>query len=118
LLGIAPQATASEINAAWRNKARATHPDLHPDDPGALERMCALNVARDVALRAVDSRDTEQEHAPERHGQATSPSSLDPLLTMPMPRSARIRGLRPTVEVRSAKQRERGLRFHVAIVWG
>ena len=39
LLGIAPDATASEIKKAYRKTALRLHPDKNADDPSATERF-------------------------------------------------------------------------------
>jgi len=55
-LGVRPSASAQEIQAAYRKKARETHPDHNPDDPGAAERFQevkeAYQVLRDPERRA------------------------------------------------------------------
>ena len=55
-LGISPTATAHEINAAWREKLKKTHPDRVADLDTAFqtladERTKKLNAARDEGLR-------------------------------------------------------------------
>jgi hypothetical protein len=45
LLGIDPGASADEIGRAYRRAARATHPDVHPDEPSAAERFGAITIA-------------------------------------------------------------------------
>jgi DnaJ-class molecular chaperone len=47
-LGIARDATADAIKRAWRKLAREHHPDLHPDDAAAPERLKAINRAYEV----------------------------------------------------------------------
>ncbi len=44
-LGLAPGASPEEIKRAWRRVARATHPDLNPDDPDAARRFKAAEAA-------------------------------------------------------------------------
>ncbi len=46
-LGV-PDATREEIKKAYRQKAKLYHPDLHPDDPQAAEKMNELNEAYDM----------------------------------------------------------------------
>ena len=48
VLGVSPDASNDEILAAWRGLAKRWHPDLHPDDPRAHERMRIINQAKDV----------------------------------------------------------------------
>ncbi len=49
-LGLLPDATASEIRVAYRQRVRASHPDLNQGDPEAVSRMTRLNVAAKVLL--------------------------------------------------------------------
>ena len=49
-LGLLPDATASEIRVAYRQRVRASHPDLNQHDPDAVPRMTRLNVAAKVLL--------------------------------------------------------------------
>lgn len=60
LLGVSEGATATQIRFAYRLRARASHPDLHPNDPNAGRNMALLNSAvrilLDPALRAAYER--------------------------------------------------------------
>lgn len=47
-LGVRPSASADEIRAAYRKKARETHPDQNPDDPKAAERFRTIKEAYQV----------------------------------------------------------------------
>ena len=47
-LGLTKKATAEEIKKAYRKIARTSHPDLHPDDPGAEERFKEAGRAHDL----------------------------------------------------------------------
>lgn len=45
LLGIGRNASAADIERAYRRAARATHPDIHPEDTSASERFTAVAIA-------------------------------------------------------------------------
>jgi len=47
-LGISPSASLEEIRAAYREKARETHPDHHPEDPDASARFQKVKEAYHV----------------------------------------------------------------------
>ncbi|MDV3348957.1 DnaJ domain-containing protein [Leptothoe sp. LEGE 181152] len=47
-LQVSPDATQTEIKAAFRRLARRYHPDLNPNDPRALEKFRALHEAYEV----------------------------------------------------------------------
>lgn len=48
VLGISKGASKEEIKKAYRKKAKENHPDLHPDDPRAAEKMNEINEAYDM----------------------------------------------------------------------
>lgn len=48
VLGVPKSATASEIKAAFRKKAKKCHPDRNPDDPQALNRFRDITLAYDI----------------------------------------------------------------------
>jgi hypothetical protein len=48
ILGVAPNAPREAVEAAYRAKAKAAHPDMG----GSTAAMAELNAARDAALRA------------------------------------------------------------------
>jgi curved DNA-binding protein CbpA len=45
LLGVARGASAADLGRAYRRAARATHPDVHPDDAVAADRFHAVTIA-------------------------------------------------------------------------
>jgi DnaJ domain len=47
-LKVGTQATDAEIKAAWRQQAKANHPDLNQGDPDAAARMLAVNQAHEI----------------------------------------------------------------------
>jgi curved DNA-binding protein CbpA len=48
VLGVQRGASADEIRAAYRKAARASHPDLHPEDATAHERFKRVQVAYEI----------------------------------------------------------------------
>ena len=50
VLGVSRNATKDEIKKAYRKKAKECHPDFHPDDPKASERMNEVNEAYDMLM--------------------------------------------------------------------
>lgn len=48
VLGLEEGASADEIKKAYRQMAKINHPDLHPNDPDAVERMNEINEAYDM----------------------------------------------------------------------
>ncbi|MBR2860581.1 MAG: DnaJ domain-containing protein [Clostridia bacterium] len=53
VLGVSPGATQEEISKAYKKLAKKYHPDLHPNDKHAEEKMSQINAAYD-ALRNGD----------------------------------------------------------------
>lgn len=50
VLGVPQGASQDEIKKAYRKKAKECHPDLHPDDPSAPQRMKEVNEAYDMLM--------------------------------------------------------------------
>ena len=48
VLGISRDASQEEVKKAYRKKAKEYHPDLHPNDPKATEKMNEINEAYDM----------------------------------------------------------------------
>ena len=48
VLGVSENATPDEIKKAYRKRSKECHPDLHPDDPHATEKMNEVNEAYDM----------------------------------------------------------------------
>jgi hypothetical protein len=57
VLGVAHDASTSEITKAFRRCALECHPDAHPDDPTAADRFLAVVAAHDVLGDEVTRRD-------------------------------------------------------------
>lgn len=50
VLGVSQDASQDEIKKAYRKKAKECHPDLHPDDPTAKQKMQEVNEAYDMLM--------------------------------------------------------------------
>ena len=63
VLGVSPGAGEDEIKKAYRKKAKECHPDLHPDDPHATEKMNEVNEAYDMLMHPEKYRGQPQQGA-------------------------------------------------------
>lgn len=61
ILGIPRTATKDEIKRAYRKKAKQYHPDLHPNDPEAAEKMNQVNRAYDMLSNPEKYKRQEQQ---------------------------------------------------------
>lgn len=50
VLGLAPNASQDEVKKAYRQMAKKYHPDLHPNDPAAAQKMNEVNEAYDMLM--------------------------------------------------------------------
>ncbi len=63
VLGISRDASTEEIKRAYRKKAKEYHPDLHPNDPKAAEKMNEINEAYDMLSNPEKYQKREQSGA-------------------------------------------------------
>lgn len=73
VLGVARNASAKDIKAAFRKLAKKHHPDQNPDDPKAKERFSAANQAYEILgdekkKAAFDRGEIDAEGKPRFHG--------------------------------------------------
>ena len=64
VLGVSKDATKDEIKRAYRKKAKEYHPDLHPDDPKAAEKMNEVNEAYDMLNNPEKYQNRQQSRGP------------------------------------------------------
>ncbi len=89
-LEVSPNARPAVIEAAWRRLNQEYHPDHHPDDPAALDRLKLINAAHDV-LRDPEQRRTYDARRQSAQAGRTSQSRQDSAPrppTTPPPRPA------------------------------
>lgn len=63
VLGISRDASKEEVKRAYRKKAKEYHPDLHPNDPRAAEKMNEINEAYDMLSNPEKYQKREQSGA-------------------------------------------------------
>lgn len=68
VLGVSRDASQEEIKKAYRKKAKEYHPDLHPNDPSATEKMNEINEAYDMLSNPEKYRQREREQAGTGYG--------------------------------------------------
>lgn len=61
VLDVAPEASQKSIVHAYRQQARASHPDARPEDPGAIARFRVLTNAYEVLSDPVRRADYDRE---------------------------------------------------------
>lgn len=71
ILGVPKGATKEEIKKAYRQKAKQYHPDLHPDDPAASQKMNEVNEAYDMLMnpQKYEARRAQQRQSYGQSGQ-------------------------------------------------
>lgn len=83
ILGVPATASRDEINRAYRRRARAAHPDVNSDDPGAELRFEDLAAAREVltdptSRAAYDELRNARSEVDDRAGDAHAPTGVQP----------------------------------------
>lgn len=66
VLGVSRDASSEEIKKAYRKKAKEYHPDLHPNDPNATEKMNEINEAYDMLCNPEKYKKAQQQASGQR----------------------------------------------------
>jgi curved DNA-binding protein CbpA len=126
ILGVTRTASPEDLRAAYRRKARESHPDLHPGEPRAGERMARVNLAGRVLLdpylrsaydRVAPRRGASSAEEPRRawyERSSVAAAGSDDWVSPPRPRRYRVRSRqarRFLREIRSVDAQVT-LRFH------
>lgn len=85
ILGLTPQATETEIKAAYHRQALERHPDRNPDDPEAAERFARVKKAYDLLSDPGRRREWHRHHGlltPGGAAQAKPPPPRDESLDL------------------------------------
>lgn len=69
ILGVSQDASPDEIKKAYRKKAKECHPDLHPDDPNAKQKMQEVNEAYDILMNPGKYQSRQSSHQGNSYGQ-------------------------------------------------
>lgn len=77
VLGVSPSSTDEEITQAYRKLAKKYHPDLHPGDKAAEEKMRELNAAYDW-VKKDRSGTAQQPYGTPNYGQQSSQYGRNP----------------------------------------
>lgn len=69
VLGLSPGASTEEIKKAYRKKTKEYHPDLHPNDPVATQKMAEVNEAYDMLMNPEKYAKYQQQQSNPGYGQ-------------------------------------------------
>ncbi|MBR5094015.1 MAG: DnaJ domain-containing protein [Oscillospiraceae bacterium] len=78
VLGVSPDATDEEIKKAYRDLTKRYHPDLHPGDATAAEKMNEVNAAYDLIKNGAARSAYAQSSASQTYQDPFSGSYSDP----------------------------------------
>ena len=78
VLGLEEGASKEEIKKAYRKKAKECHPDLHPNDPSAAEKMQQVNEAYERLMNPEKYQSRTANQSRSAYGQGGSYNQGDP----------------------------------------